>query len=227
MRTMRSGAARTGEQPAAPGDRPQQGDEQADTGPAEAERSGPDPRGKAVADLVLAAGQGDQTAWERLVDRFAGLIWAVARAHGLSTTQAADVSQVTWLRLVEHLGSLRDPEHVGAWLATTARREALRTLRSRSREAPSADVATEGGLPAPPPDLDVLLSERDAVLWRAFEELPPRCQRLLRLLLTEPPPGYTEIAAALGMRVGSIGPTRARCLGCLRRNGRLATYRKD
>lgn len=171
-----------------------------------------------AAELVARAGQGDRQAWDEIVDRHAGMVWGVARSHGLDAQTAADVSQVTWLRLVEHLGSLRDPERLGAWLATTARRESIRVLKLRGREVSvdesELDVGTD---PAPAPDTRLLTAERDAELWQAFSSLPDRCQHLLRLLTADPPPSYTEVAAALGRPVGSIGPTRQRCLDCLRR----------
>src|SRR3954449_1219324 len=93
-----------------------------------------------VADLVRAAAEGDRDAWDALVDRFNGLVWSVARSHRLSTVDASDVVQTTWLRLVEHLGRLQEPERVGAWLATTARRESLRTLRHSARQVPTDEV---------------------------------------------------------------------------------------
>jgi RNA polymerase sigma factor (sigma-70 family) len=172
-----------------------------------------------LAKLVAAAGDGDQQAWEGLVDRFGGLVWSVARAHGLSAADAADVSQTAWLRLVEHLSRIRDPERVGSWLASTARHEALRVLRRAGRELPVGDegeLAPRGAV-VEPPDAHVLASERHEVLWKAFTALPGRCQRLLRVLIAEPAPSYQEVAAALQMPIGSIGPTRARCLRQLRR----------
>jgi RNA polymerase sigma factor (sigma-70 family) len=172
-----------------------------------------------VPELVKAAARGDESSWAAMVDRYNGLIWAVARNHRLNSADAADVVQTTWLKLFENLGSLRDPDRVGSWLAVTARHEALRTLR-RSRN--QVLTAEESDLEArqvdvPGPDFGILTAERDAELRRAFGELPLRCQRLLELLLTEPRANYREIAAALDMPVGSIGPTRARCLACLRR----------
>ena len=130
---------------------------------------------RADADLVELAAGGDRRAWECLVDRFAGLIWSVARAHGLDSTDARDASQTTWLRLLEHIRGLREPDRVGGWLATTARRECLRMHRLRARARPTED----GTLPeveAPEPDGEerVLTSERDAQLRRAFRALA-RC----------------------------------------------------
>jgi RNA polymerase sigma factor (sigma-70 family) len=169
----------------------------------------------AVARIASAAARGDERAWDMLVEEFAGLVWAVVRAHRLSDADGADVAQATWLALVKHLDGLRDAERVGAWLATTARRECLRVLRAAKREVPTGD-----GLPEPSEDVDVvgdlMLEQRDAALWHAFDRLPVRDQALLRLLVADPQPSYQEISAALDMPTGSIGPTRARSLERLR-----------
>ena len=166
--------------------------------------------------LVRDAKLGDHRAWDALVARYGGMVWAVARAHRLGDADAADASQATWLKLLEHVGDIKEPRALGGWLATTARRECLRILRQSARVDPLADVpeAADGG-----PELDdrLLTSERDGHLWRAFEALPPRDQALLRMLAADPAPSYEEIAAALGMPIGSIGPTRARALVRLRR----------
>jgi len=170
-----------------------------------------------LAELVRAAGDGDQRAWEGLVDRFSGLVWSVARAHGLSRADAADVSQTAWLRLVEHLHRLRDPERVGTWLASTARHEALRILRRDRRQVPVGDDELEGSGPeVESPEARALAVERSDLLWRAFAELPQRCQQLLRVLMADPPPSYQQVAVALDMPIGSIGPTRGRCIDRLR-----------
>jgi RNA polymerase sigma factor (sigma-70 family) len=173
--------------------------------------------------LVAAAVAGDEPAWEGLLRRFAGLVWSVARAYGLSEADAADVSQTAWLRLVEQLHRVRDPERVGAWLAATTRNEALRTLRLSGRQLPVGDEAAlePPGAAVPGPDAELLASERSELLWRGFSALPPRCRRLLRVLMSDPPPSYQEVAAALDMPVGSIGPTRGRCLEQLRRLAHL------
>jgi RNA polymerase sigma factor (sigma-70 family) len=169
-----------------------------------------------VSELVGAAAAGDQQAWNALVSRFNGLVWSVARAHRLSNHDAADVVQVTWLRLVEHLGRLKEPERVGSWLATTARRESLKVLRLAGRQIPSdtdllPDPVVNGAV-----DRDLLRTERDRLLWNAFAELTAKCQALLRMLAADPIPSYTEVSKALDMPVGSIGPTRGRCLAQLR-----------
>jgi RNA polymerase sigma factor (sigma-70 family) len=166
--------------------------------------------------LVRDAKLGDHRAWDALVARYGGMVWAVARAHRLGDADAADASQATWLKLLEHVGDIKEPRALGGWLATTARRECLRILRQSARVDPLADVpeAADGGS-----ELDdrLLTSERDGHLWRAFEALAPRDQALLRMLAADPAPSYEEIAAALGMPIGSIGPTRARALVRLRR----------
>ena len=166
---------------------------------------------------VRAAARGDQRAWDQLVDRYSGMLWSIARAHRLGGGDAADVFQTSWLRLVEHLPHMRNPERVGAWLATTARREALATLRRTARCRPSDQI--EALAPADPTEIDteLLTAERDAELWVAFKRLPARDQALLRLLTADPAPSYEEIGAALEMPVGSIGPTRVRALARLRR----------
>jgi RNA polymerase sigma factor (sigma-70 family) len=173
-----------------------------------------------AASLVLAAAAGNQRAWDELVERFAGLVWAIARAHRLGPADAADVSQTTWLRLVEHLHRLRDPEHVGGWLATTARHECLRVIRRANREVPDdmldTDFNDEAGS-EPSPEAVVLTNERRSLLLAALGRLTRRCQILLRALAASPQPSYAEVSAALDIPVGSIGPTRARCLEHLRR----------
>ena len=166
--------------------------------------------------LVRSAAGGDQSAWNEIVDRFSSLVWATARAHRLSRDDAADVAQTTWLRLVEHLDRIREPERLGAWLATTARHESLRVIRRGARETPSDEADL---FEAPADDtLDRMLvdPERDSALWRAFAKLSERCKSLIRLLMADTEPSYEEIGAALGMPIGAIGPTRGRCLDKLR-----------
>ncbi len=176
-------------------------------------------------DLVKAALAGDQSSWDELVRRYSGLVWSVTRGYRLGQADAADVFQTTWLRLAEHLGRIDKPGQVGAWLATTARHEALRIARGATRIVPAeeATLVALGQVDDYSPERAVLDAEqarldsdRAARLWRAFGELPGRCRELLRILIASPPPGYAEVAAAMDMPVGSIGPTRARCLRRLR-----------
>jgi RNA polymerase sigma factor (sigma-70 family) len=166
--------------------------------------------------LVQAAAAGEQTAWNEIVERYQNLVWATARAHRLSRADASDVAQTTWLRLVENLGRIREPEHLGAWLATTARRECLRHLRGQKRELPSDEAEAFESTTDDPLEVALLVEERDTALWRAFARLSERCQALLRLLVSVDEPSYEEVGAALDMPVGAIGPTRMRCLDKLR-----------
>jgi RNA polymerase sigma factor (sigma-70 family) len=151
------------------------------------------------------------------VDEFSGLVWAVARAHRLSDADAADVAGTTWLALVENLGRVREADRLGAWLATTARRESLRILRGAQRQVPTGEDFAEAPADGADAAGDLIARERDDLLWRAFGRLPARDQALLRLLVADPQPSYDEISAALEMPIGSIGPTRGRALERLRR----------
>ena len=173
-----------------------------------------------MATLVRSAAEGDQEAWAALVERFSGLVWSVTRGFRLSHHDAAEVAQATWLQLVEHLGDIREPERVGAWLATTTRRLCLTTLRRSGRALPM-DLG-DGWLVSPDStaELDTALDagQRSAALSRALDDLPEPGKALLRLLASDPAPTYAEAAAALDMPIGSIGPTRARCLERLRRS---------
>lgn len=172
-----------------------------------------------VAARLREAREGSQDAWDDLVDFFGGLIWSVARAHGLSGPDAADVAQVTWLRLVEHLDGVKEPERLAAWLATTTRRECIRILRSaqRSVPVPGDDAVFEAAdRSARAVDAHLLAEEQDRAVVAAFRRLPSRYQVLLSLLNADPPIRYVEVAGILGMPIGSIGPTRQRALECLR-----------
>jgi RNA polymerase sigma factor (sigma-70 family) len=174
---------------------------------------------EAVRRLVRRASDGDQRAWNELVEQFSGLVWSVTRAHGLNSTDAADISQTTWQLLVEHLDRLHDPARIGAWLATTARRQCIQQQRSRSRLIPRGDLPDPIS-DAPPPDTALLTKERDLALYSALADLPPNDRRLLHMLTADPTPSYAQISAALAIPTGSIGPTRARALARLRRKAR-------
>jgi RNA polymerase sigma factor (sigma-70 family) len=168
-----------------------------------------------VVDLVLLARERDQAAWHELVRRYAPVVWRVAGAHRLGADDRDDVSQNTWVALAEHLAGLRRPERLAGWLATTARREALRLhLPGRPGELPDA---IEDPRPEHRPEQQALRSARDRLLWRAFAALPERCQRLLWLLAHAPDLSYAQVARSIGMKPGTIGPARGRCLHELRR----------
>jgi RNA polymerase sigma factor (sigma-70 family) len=173
-----------------------------------------------TSDLVRDAAGGDQGAWNQLVERYSRLVWAVARGHRLAHADSADVFQTTWLRLVEHLGRVRDPEQLAGWLSTTARHESLRVLRLGRRERPDEDVADgreANGHGDPGLEPALLAVEERASVAAAFARLSERCQALLRLVVAEPGLSYADVAGVLGIPVGSIGPTRGRCLDQLRR----------
>lgn len=169
------------------------------------------------ATLVHAMRRHDPAAWRTLVERHDGLIRAVCRAHRLSDADADDVRQTTWLRALEHLDGLRNPQGIAAWLAVVARRECLRVLRHRARVSPCEDeiLHRDCGI-EPPADVGVLAGERRAALRSAVTTLPARDQALLGLLYGEVERSYADIGRALAMPVGSIGPTRARVLDRLR-----------
>jgi len=175
-------------------------------------------------DLVRAAARSEALAWHKLVRRFGGLVGGIARAHGLNEADAADVSQMVWLRLVDHLDQLREPDRVAGWLSTTARNESLQLLRRRDRSiAPTPDTSVLDRVDeVADPDVVIATAERNDVLSQLIETLPGHYRRLLRALMVEPVPSYKEISLALGIPVGSIGPTRQRCLALLRRKCILA-----
>ena len=170
-----------------------------------------------VAELVRRAAAGDHDSWERLVDRFARLIWAITRDFRLGESDAADVAQATWLRLLEHIDRIQYPERVGSWLATTARNECLRSLAARKRVVLAHDEIQLEGMAAHQPDVDegLLAAERAQVVRAALTQLPLRWQQLLELLISDPPVPYAEISDRLDLPIGSIGPTRRRCLAQL------------
>lgn len=169
-------------------------------------------------ELVERVRDGDTAAWATLVEGYVGLVWAIARNHRLGPADAADVSQTTWLRLIENVDRIEDPRRVGAWLATTARRECLRLLRQSGRQVLVDDESTLDRFDPDevPVESGLLRAEEAAAVRVAFDRLPERCQQLLRLLMVDTPPSYEELSAALGMPIGSIGPTRGRCLDKLR-----------
>lgn len=172
-----------------------------------------------MAQLVRHAAVGDRVAWEGLVDQYSRLLWAMTRDFKLAESDAADVVQATWLRLLEHIDRIEYPERIGSWLATTARHECLRHLAAGKRlvvvqddhDAFSAAVSHQ-----PEVDERLLAEERARAVRDALSTLPSRSQRMLEMLMADPPISYTEISDQLGVPIGSIGPTRGRCLERLR-----------
>ena len=174
--------------------------------------------------LIHRAAEGDPTAWNAIVDEFAGLLWSVVRGFRLNEAQSADAVQTTWLRLVEHIADLREPEHVAGWLKTTAHRVCLQVIRQGGREqltdweedrGPVSGVRYEGP-DEDGPEAAAMRQEQQVLVRRALAELPDRHRQLMELLIASPPISYQEIGARLGMPVGSIGPTRARILTRMR-----------
>jgi RNA polymerase sigma factor (sigma-70 family) len=167
-----------------------------------------------VTELVTGARNGEKQAWDAIVERYAPLIWSICRRHGLGRADTEDVGQAVWLHLVEHLANLREPAALPGWLATTARRECLRVLRV-ARPLDAGQVLDAETLPddqAGTAEQELLAAERQAALREAFLDLPPCGQRLIALLLEDPPIPYAEISARLGIPIGSIGPNRRRYL---------------
>lgn len=172
-----------------------------------------------IGDLVARALAGHEIAWNALVDRYIPLVVAVARRYRLSVQDIEDVNATVWLRLVEHLGDVRKPCALPKWIVTTTRNECARLIRSRQRTTPVDPAALqeqETETCADDVDADLMRLERQQIIRDAFAELSDRDQELMRLLMADPPVPYAEISRRLGIAVGSIGPTRARCLQRMR-----------
>lgn len=175
-----------------------------------------------VVALVLHAAEGDQHAWDEIVERYAPLVYAICRRYRLGSHDIEDVGQTVWLLLVEHLGKLREPAALPGWLATTTARECVRVVKAasrsewRSEQDDSLRFVDHGAI-----DEEILMAERNAALHTLFGELPARCQQLLAMLISDPPHSYAMIHETLGIPIGSIGPQRARCLERLRRSSEV------
>ena len=178
-----------------------------------------------VTDLVIRAKNGDNQAWDALVERYAPLVWSICRRYRLGSADAEDVNQSVWLTLVDQLAALREPAALPGWLATTTQRECGRVLRAARRPQTAwyvldaEDIADEQAATA---EEELLQAERHAALREAFTYLPPTCQQLIGMLIQDPPVPYAQISTDLGIAVGSIGPTRRRCLNKLRRHPAIA-----
>ena len=178
-----------------------------------------------VAGLVARARSGDARAWDELVERYAPLIWSICRTYRLGRADADDVGQAVWLRLVDHLDQIREPAALPGWLATTTRRECgrlVRAARGPHTALYSLDAETIADEQAGTAEQDLFAAERHAALRQAFADLPPDGQQLIAMLLADPPVPYAQISARLGIPIGSIGPTRRRCLDKMRRHPAIA-----
>jgi RNA polymerase sigma factor (sigma-70 family) len=174
--------------------------------------------------LVERAVNSDQNAWNDIVERYAPLVWSICTRYRLNDQDIEDVGQTVWLLLVEHLGDLREPAALPGWLATTTHRECQRALTT-ARKTEGAGTKLDDALfvvDGAVVEQEILAAERNAALRLALRELPPRCQQLVAMLISDPPHSYAEISAALRIPMGSIGPQRSRCLEHLRRSAALA-----
>jgi RNA polymerase sigma factor (sigma-70 family) len=181
---------------------------------------------RSVSALVARVCDGDQEAWNELVERYSPLVWSICQRYQLSRQDADDVGQSVWLLLVENIGSLREAAALPGWLATTTRHEVFRVMRV-ARRHDHADLPPDGQIPGDAVatvEEELIAAERNAALRAAFAELPPNCHHLLSLLVMDPPLAYAAISTMLGIPVGSIGPKRARCLDRLRRSPHLTGH---
>jgi RNA polymerase sigma factor (sigma-70 family) len=165
-----------------------------------------------AANAFRAYRDGQPAGMSTLVDEVTPLLWAVARQQGLQHQGAEDVVQNTWLKLVEHAPSIADPQSVLKWLITTTKRDAWSSVSRGHREEP----ATHADVRDVEPEVTVIGDADDRLVWQHFSTLPERCKSLLRAIAFAEKPDYATVALALGMPVGSIGPTRGRCLAKLR-----------
>ena len=174
-------------------------------------------RAERMADLLGAARAGSEDALGQIVSELSPLLWQVARSAGLSQGDAEDVLQTVWMRLITHLDGIHDAGALTGWLVTTTKRESWR-VRAAGRKQLPADQDVFADLPekGPGSEEQVILEDQRRELWAAIGMLSRRCQELLRIMAFAPRSDYATVAAALGMRVGSIGPTRGRCLAKLR-----------
>jgi len=158
--------------------------------------------------------EGDVSAMDELVDLLTPVLWHTARAQGVADAVAQDAVQTAWLRLVENAQRINDAQAVMGWLIVTVRRETWRVHKAHGREDHDIDENLTDSLPDP--STLVLRREGHRVLWRHFQELPEKCQALLRVVAFSDRPDYAAVSESLNMPVGSIGPTRGRCLAKLR-----------
>jgi RNA polymerase sigma factor (sigma-70 family) len=168
--------------------------------------------------LLDRACAADNAAWTELLSRFTPLLLHTARSMGLSDSDAADVAQLTWLRLWEHGHQIRDPECLPGWLTVTARREGLRVALNGRRYVVCADPTEEHGDRARAAIIDSypVDGDYDPLLEQALARLPTRYEELIRLLMSDSCPSYTEVAKEMELPIGSIGPMRMRALQMLR-----------
>jgi RNA polymerase sigma factor (sigma-70 family) len=174
-----------------------------------------------IAPLLESAVQRMESAWQEIVARFSPLVLVVCRDYGLSGVDIEDVAGSVWLRLVANVPRIREPEALPGWLRTTIRHECLMLLRHKNRQIPT-DSTLFGGVVEPEIDAFLIGEERRAAARDAVARLSGRDRELLSMLFSDPPRPYQEISSTLGIPVGAIGPTRARCLARARRTPAVA-----
>ena len=165
------------------------------------------------ASLLSAADAGSRHAWDELLERYHRLVWWVLSPYRLDRATAEDVYQTVWCKLVENLGSIRNPDYLASWLSTTARNEAMRVSKKLSRETPTEFEDKFVALDSP--ESETIDNDERRRIGEAFLNLDEPCRQLLALLTVDPPLTYTEVAETIGKPVGSLGPTRSRCLAKL------------
>lgn len=190
-------------------------------------------------DVLPAALDGDQEAWQRLVRRYQPLVDKIVRRYRLSPWDGEDVSQHVWTQLVDHGKRLRDPRALPGWIATTTAHGCCQVLRKQKRsvsvdplEGPGLDSASGNGMCWSTPehrglDENLLRAERCQAIRQGLSELTPGQQELLLLVVAEPAVPYCEISRRTGMPVGSIGPTRARLLKRLKNSASVQLLVND
>jgi RNA polymerase sigma factor (sigma-70 family) len=166
---------------------------------------------------VQRAAAGDQQAWEQLVREYGGRLRAIAASFRLSRSDAEDATQITWMNLVANARTLRSHDRIGAWLATTMRRNCLRILQRNRREMPTDGLATTVADDSADVEMALLTAERKRLLWQTVGRLPPRQAHLVHALFADARQSYHEITSALSMPAGAIGPIRGRALRRLAR----------
>lgn len=175
--------------------------------------------------LLECAAHGMESAWREIVKRFSPLIFAICHRYGISGVDSQDVAGEVWLRLLANAKEIRDPNALPGWLRTTIRNECLGLLRSRNRQIPT-DTELLSEPYQPEFDADLIGAERHRAAREALSHLSQRDRQLLSMLFCDPPIPYKEISATLGIPVGAIGPTRARCLSRARRTPAVAAFRQ-
>ncbi|MFC3454318.1 RNA polymerase sigma factor [Amycolatopsis speibonae] len=170
-----------------------------------------------LAALLKSAQDGDREALNGLIEILTPLLWHVARAQGIDRESASDVVQTSWLNLLGSLHEIHSPAGLTAWLITVTKRETWRARTRHRAESPPDDAFLESvSAPGPRPDEEAVTADQRRRLWAAVNKLPERCRTLLRIVAFVHRPDYEEIGSALGIKRGSVGPTRSRCLIRLR-----------